>query len=184
MAAIPELLGKILPDEVTARDAIHFAVIPVKAGCRLTPGQNVGKLADGRFGPAAPNNIGIVDPFIQGRVSEDENFYLFLYPNTITALAHHWEHPAFPSVAATPVAAPPDAVSSEQWLRDWCRNGSGEYFSYDELIESVNRWRGDDYLTIYGSDASGNIPAEIWPHLEAVTGRQFPRPPTYFSCSC
>lgn len=182
MAAIPELLGKILPDEVTARDAIHFAVIPVKAGCRLTPGQNVGKLSDGRFGPAAPNNIGIVDPFIQGRVSEDENFYLFLYPNTITALAHHWEHPAFPSVGPTPVAAPPDAGYSEQWLRAWC-GGRGEC-SYEQLLESLDNWSGEDWLTIYGSDVGGNIDPAIWPHVEAVTGRQFPRPPAYFSCSC
>lgn len=182
MAAIPELLGKVLPDEVTARDAIHFAVIPVKAGCRLSPGQNVGKLSDGRFGPAAPNNIGIVDPFIQGRISEDENFYLFLYPNTITALAHHWEHPAFPSVVAPASAVALDRTTAEEWLRNWCRT-RGEC-TYAELMDALDHWIGDDYLTIYGSDAHGSIPAEVWPYIEVVTGRQFPRPPTYFSCSC
>lgn len=183
MADIPEFLGKLVPDSITERDAIHFAVIPVQAGCRLSPGQNIGKLADGRFGPNAPNNIGIVDPFFQGRISEDERFYLFLYPNTITGLRHVWSHPAFPAELATPtVAEVTSHEASEAWLRGYC-DSRGD-FSYETLLYSVDDWGGDDYLVIRGSDASGDIPPEVFKHLEVVLGRQFSRPPTYYSCSC
>lgn len=183
MADIPEFLGKLVPESVTERDAIHFAVIPVQAACRLSPGQNIGKLADGRFGPNAPNNIGIVDPFLQGRVSEDERFYLFLYPNTITGLRHVWTHPAFPAESFSPKAAETCSREvSEAWLRTYCE--TNREFSYETLLYSANQWRGDEYLTIHGSDASGEIPPQVFKHLEVVLGRQFPHPPAYYSCSC
>jgi hypothetical protein len=37
-----------------------------------------------------------------------------------------------------------------------------------------------------GIDAHGEIPPEVWPHVEAVIGRRIPEQdrPEYFSCGC
>lgn len=88
-------LGKIITTE-QHRDAIHVAVAPVIANRTLFPGQHIGFTAPGaetvdENGP----NIGIVDPFIVGRVQKGERFWMYLYPGSITSLRHDWTHPAF-----------------------------------------------------------------------------------------
>ena len=93
MASEAPMVGK-LADGNAKRDAIHIAIAPVVAAEELTPGQDIGPLADGRFGPC-DKPIGIVDPFLRESVGEGERCFLFLYPNTITSLRHVWTHPAF-----------------------------------------------------------------------------------------
>jgi hypothetical protein len=39
--------------------------------------------------------IGIVDPFLDQPVRPGEEFWVFVYPNTITGMRHYWQHPAF-----------------------------------------------------------------------------------------
>ena len=91
-------IGKIITDGHRRRDAIHVAVAPVTASCRLHPGEHVGLLGeDDVVGPCGEDNIGIVDPFLRKPVERNERFWLFLYPGTITGLRHVWKHPAFNS---------------------------------------------------------------------------------------
>ena len=89
------VLGKIIEGEAF-RDAVHIAVAPVVAGEPLIPGEHVGQLPDGTFGTKAEKKIGIVDPFLmEDVVNKGQQFYLCLYPQTITSLRHVWTHPAF-----------------------------------------------------------------------------------------
>lgn len=92
------------------RDAIHVAVAPVGAGENtLHPGQRIGVTPEDEYEMsyiAAPDSpcVGIVDPFLTQPVKPYETFWLFLLPNTITALSHNWSHPAFASLTAVPTA--------------------------------------------------------------------------------
>ena len=97
-------LGHLITNDMARRDAIHVAVAPVTAGQRLQPGQHVGLDADRRATSGYPR-IGIVDPFLIDDVEEGQEFWLCLYPNTITGLRHVWTHPAF--AARTPVQETP-----------------------------------------------------------------------------
>ena len=83
------------PAEDARRDAIHVAVAPVEADMLLLPGQRVGVHANGKFGTAAAEKIGIVDPFRAEPVRPGERFWLCLFPGTITGLRHVWSHRAF-----------------------------------------------------------------------------------------
>lgn len=83
------------PTDDARRDAIHVAVAPVEADMLLLPGQRVGMHANGKFGTAATEKIGIVDPFRGELVCPGERFWLLLFPGTITGLRHAWQHPAF-----------------------------------------------------------------------------------------
>lgn len=92
-------IGQIITTPQT-RDAIHFAVAPVKAGETLRPGQDVGLRGEPNDKKAfAKQNdvilIGIVDPFLKRPVMHGQTFWLFLYPETITSLRHDWTHHAF-----------------------------------------------------------------------------------------
>lgn len=88
-------IGKIITTPQT-RDAIHVAVVPVFAAEKLFPGNHVGisgpLMHAGRaFG--AP--VGIVDPYLTLPVEQGQEFWLFLYPGSVTSLRHVWTHPAF-----------------------------------------------------------------------------------------
>jgi hypothetical protein len=88
-------VGKLIDGEAH-RDAIHVAVFPAFCDCDLQPGDHVG-LVPGtrdRVSPSA-RPIGIVDPFLTQTVRTGEQFYVFLYPGTVTGLRHVWTHPAF-----------------------------------------------------------------------------------------
>ena len=76
------------------RDAIHIAVTPVVAAYELAPGARVGLIEGGLAGNSW-DPIGIVDPFLKEPVKKGENFWMFLFPNSVTNLRHTWQHPAF-----------------------------------------------------------------------------------------
>ena len=94
-------LGQLCTSDAR-RDAIHVAIAPVQAAEELYPGEDVGFTVDRRVGRCNHVHtdeeftlIGIVDPFLMENVHENEWFYLWLYPNTVTSLRHAWTHPAF-----------------------------------------------------------------------------------------
>ena len=82
-------VGRIIKGEAH-RDAIHIAVAPAIATCKLFPGQHVDA-----NGATAGKKVGIVDPYLHLPVMPGEQFYIFLYPGSITTLRHHWDHPEF-----------------------------------------------------------------------------------------
>lgn len=92
------------PDTVYLRDAVHVAVIVVKAGTVLQPGQRVSVTAALEAWPAMTTYHGIVDPFLNGLVDTDELFYLCMVPGSTSLPRHHWEHPTIPSPANPTVA--------------------------------------------------------------------------------
>lgn len=99
-------VGQLIKDDNQRRDAIHVAVAPIIAAQRLPPGSHVRLTDDGRaeadhlyFGKS-PNTIGIVDPFLETPVERGQQFWLFMYPQTITSLRHVWTHPVFTKLAA------------------------------------------------------------------------------------
>jgi hypothetical protein len=178
-----ETLGTIIDDRAK-RDAIHLAVIPAIAGMTgLQPGNPV-KLVDGVALWALDDGIGIVDPFLTEGVKKGERFWLVIYPRTINSLRHVWTHPALPDEPELGRAPENSRAESEQWLRNYCDDGGNP--PYDYLLRAVKDEHsyGHDYLTIDGRDASGEIPDELWNHLEVVLGKKLHNRPKYFSCSC
>ena len=186
-----ETLGTII-DEKAGRDAIHLAVEPAIAAQKLYPGQDVG-FVEGGVGPCA-NPLGIVDPFLKAPVQQGERFWLVVYPRQITSLRHVWEHPAFPLASAQIEVEDLRKKNSEAWLRSFCHSGDAP--SYEELIalacgpmdgDSDYGWSHQgEYLLARGHDAHGDIPPELWDHVENVIGKKIPseKRATHFSCSC
>jgi len=85
-------LGQLIKEQ-TNRDAIHIAVAPVIANEQLHPGQEIGFI--GEFVGKCDKPLGIVDPFLKQTVNSGEQFWMFLFPNTITSLRHDWTHTTF-----------------------------------------------------------------------------------------
>lgn len=178
-------LGKIIEGEAH-RDAIHVAVAPVEAAHRLNPGERVGLLEDGRAGWMV-KSIGVVDPFLSTAVPAGERFWLFLYPNTVTGMRHHWQHPAFKGDAAGTTTEAWDVRRSEEWLRAYAARMSpylAPETAYRRLVEGL---RGGE-LFAEGSDLHSlselDDADELRRHAERVLGIEIDWGRFTFSCSC
>ena len=185
-----DTLGSIIgPEE--KRDAIHLAVFPVEAGELLQPGQHVSVFyedGEGLAYRALPGKgVGIVDPFLRQPVQADQRFWLVVYPREIASLRHVWEHPNFPPSGEAPelLVDPRNRGTSLLWLEAFSRERDIELGA---LLTAARERRGinDEYLTIYGDDANGDIPDEFWHHIEILDDVRIPEPERakYFSCSC
>lgn len=173
-------LGCLIEGE-QQRDAIHVAVAPVVAGIALAPGDHVGFIDDERsaVGFDADELIGVVDPFLKGRVLKGEKFWLFIYPKAVTGMRHEWQHPAFSSVVKQD-----DKSASEAWLRAAAvRLGC----SYDELMHEHSALVTGDYINNgeHIRDVWYDLRDEFWKHYEVVTGKKLEDiNEGGFTCSC
>ena len=178
-------MGAVLPADAGGRDAVHVAVFSATSPNDLSPGEDVVILAHGEIDAVVTSGkkgaVGMVDPFIREGVKAGQRFWVYLYPRTITALSHRWSHPAF-EAAESSYVPPSQKLVSEKWLRDYCLHS--DIPSYKVFMRAVADCDSKEYLHISGQDASGDIPVEVWEHVEAVLGRKITARPKYFSCSC
>lgn len=180
-------IGALIEGDAT-RDAIHIAVAPVIASMRLSPGQSVALNEEGHAAAnLAKNDIGIVDPFLDGTVSKGDKFWLFLFPRTITSLHHVWEHPAFPLPKATPTPIATSEQESEAWLRAYAKRVNtydNDEEAYRNLIEGARRHE----IYYHGTDLqnAGDLeePEELFKHLSVILGRPVGIADFEYSCSC
>ena len=182
-----ETLGMIHTRE-EKRDAIHLAVIPATAGCRLEAGAHIG-LQDGKAFHSSVCDValGIVDPFLPRAVQAGERFWLVIYPRVITSLRHVWTHPELDDEVAKPLVSPQTIedlrqLESRQWLE---RRADSLGISYEEILAAGT---DRDYPGCFGNDIDGEreIEPEFWEHIQRVTGDVAPANirPGYFRCAC
>lgn len=168
-------LGQLITTD-QSRDATHIAVAPVIGGENLTPGTHIGFLSDGKVGKAG-QHIGIVDPFLKVNVKKGDKFWLYLYPGSITSLAHHWTHPAFEQKVAENIKA---IHPSQEWIQEYADETGVDY---EELMSAAENYlRFDNYWCEGGRFESEWVPDEFWTHYKNLTGKEGSG--SFFSCSC
>lgn len=193
MSDVP--LGKII-DAAAQRDAIHIAIAPVVAIERMYPGDAIGLVVGSseKVGRAF-KPIGIVDPFLPKYVDPGERFFMFLYPQTVTGMRHHWQHPAF---ADAPTPAPsrsmpdiPPVHEAKSASTAWLENLADSIgLTYQGLMEAAERYNAGGQCTTQMGDMTWQDglygkEEEFWRHYEVVTGEKAQDPTAqFFSCSC
>ena len=176
------------PPAGAGRDAVHVAVCPAVAGGRLQAGDHVGRLPDGRYGALGRPYLGVVDPFFRDWVEVDQQFWLCLFPGTVTSLRHHWTHPSFEDVLrGEPGPADADRAYSERWLREYAAKMShydDPETAYREMLDGLRNGE----LFYNGSDlhdfSEVEQPDELQHHAGIVLGRPVNIRGMSFSCSC
>lgn len=81
-------LGQHITDNAE-RDAVHVAIAPMIAGVRLSPGEQVTVVGGKAYSTYTP--VGVVDPFLQTKVSPGQKFWLFMLPGKTSAPRHDWK---------------------------------------------------------------------------------------------
>jgi hypothetical protein len=180
------------PEPSAKRDAIHFAVAPVKSADRFLPGEHVG-LNDKGEAAQVDNPIGIIDPFLKKAVEPGEFVWIMLYPKTVTNLRHDWSHPAFEQCEAH--LAQKEKEASIEWLKIYARDNcpydveSSETtadpdYPYKQFMANIN----SGSIFYNGSDLHGakelDRPDELFHHLSIVLGRTVTADGFVYNCSC
>lgn len=180
------MLGKL--PESDDRDCVHVAMTSTET---VYPGQHV----DATGEPVSVVNgaaVGIADPFLRLTVPPGTRFYCVLYPETITNMRHHWEHPEFDSAADVlsddvPVTVPLIEANARQWLEEFANNMG---ISYEELVAASKQYSESGEFTMMNSeeykDQFGEF-AKCWDYLKIVEGidnadDDYSECP--FTCSC
>lgn len=173
-------LGRILTGE-NHRDAVHIAVAPAVAETDLSPGTDVGFMGKGpKVVGYSRTPIGIVDPFLKESVKAGEQFYVFLYPQTITSLRHEWTHPAFddPTPTGDPVA------DSKKWIEDFAARIEQ---TYNSLMRDAARYLEYGEYTRDDSESYKDFWEdfeEFWEHYQVVTGKKVEDKGSFYTCGC
>lgn len=187
-------LGTILTQE-EQRDAIHIAIAPVVAAQNLLPGQHIGLLESGSASSVVSQLLGIVDPFLKSMVKPGERFWMFLYPNTIRGLRHHWTHPAFDGQAekedgitqkAGTISKPDHVAYSKEWIKEHAEDLG---LSYDAIIRDADDWLVNREYHVQRDRTQWRDlfnATEFWHHYEVVTGKvvSAAAKENMYCCSC
>lgn len=182
MSIAQQTAGRTPPPEAR-RDAIHIAVIPLVAHGHVWPRSRIwinerGQAVSRSYNGTPP--VGIVDPFREEMIPHGERFWLYLYPNTITDLRHHWTHPAF--------AANDEAIAVQADAENWMRRfAEAHEVSYEELMEMIGNYVMTGTRGHFGVDIDYDSIQSMWTHYHTLTGINVDTARTQgapFSCSC
>lgn len=174
-------LGQLISGPAV-RDAVHIAIAPVIAGQDLKPGEHVQLIIKGEnIVIKGDSPIGIVDPLLKKKVKVGQEFYLWMYPNTITSLRHDWTHPDF--LPKTPKEDSEIAVA-KAWIESFAIDNDSYY---DEIMEAAENYlRYNDYLSDGGRFEGCRVTDEFWDHYSIIVGYKVDENNrgSFFSCSC
>lgn len=175
-------LGNLVKGE-QGRDAVHVAIVPMKAAEMLRPGQRVGLIGESEAGPSE-SCIGIVDPYLTDVVPKGERFWLCLLPETVTGMRHHWEHPAFSDSEAG------QSNELRQYAESWLRDQCGELgCTFEELTDTTGDLLSGEYVRTSMNESARDhwyeIQDEFWKQIETYLGKQIEESNRGgFTCSC
>lgn len=182
----PPKLGELIT-EPQNRDAVHIAVAPVIAGHELRPGQRVGFIGNAfTVGSEAPVIIGVVDPYLLLPIKRGEQFYMFLFPSTITSLRHEWTHPEFEKEAELAKLEPTflklKKGPEEKWIKEYAESIG---CTFEELMDAADNFINHGEYFVKGGDFEGmSTSKEFWEKYEIFTNQKVPQYSNFFSCSC
>lgn len=93
------VLGK-KPETLGVKDAIHVAIVSVRAAELLQPGQRC-TMNEHNEAVASPKGEGVVDPFLKHPVYRGQPFQLLLDQTEVPNVRHEWDHPIVSFAAPT-----------------------------------------------------------------------------------
>ena len=122
------LLGK-RPDELGTKDAIHTAIVAVRAGEAIEPGQ---RCSLNKFNEAIHDNhrsVGVADPFLKSTILRGQSFWLLLCQDEVPNVRHVWEHP-------TVDFSPPTREATKNGIIDDVAKALG--VTYEQIMEAAD----------------------------------------------
>lgn len=119
------VLGKH-PFDLGVKDAIHTAIVSVRAGAAVRPGQRCGL---NEFNEAVPkaDGPGVADPFLNSGISCGQFFWMLLEQDAVPNVRHEWEHPT------VNFAPPTREAQQNKWI---ARSAAELGVTYQQLMDA------------------------------------------------
>jgi hypothetical protein len=163
------LLGKE-PAELGAKDAIHTAIVAVRAGSPIKPGQRCGPNEHREFVPNE-KGPGVADPFRTGHIARGASFWLILSQDEVPNVRHVWEHP-------TVDFSPPDHEAKKNTTLQKYADSLG--VTYEQLMDAAASVVASDRPAVYpGTKSSVEVESaqgrrgEVWSEWAEETMHEF-----------
>lgn len=132
------VLGKA-PFDLGDKDAVHVAIVAVRAGKVIRPGQRCG-LNERKEAVPDSKGCGVADPFLNRKLMVGEKFWLLLNQAEVPNVQHVWEHPELD------FAPPTEPPQENRYLKRWADELG---VTYEQLIDACNKavdtWEGVPY---------------------------------------
>lgn len=181
-----EIILGTRPESNGIRDAVHVPVISVIAHANLRRSEYIGIVEkDGQIVSSFDNTpIGIVDPFSPTVIiNKDDDFWLCLYPNTITSLRHVWEHPVLSSLSISEKSLDfiDRVVESKKWISNFAAKMD---MDYDELIFAAKSYIRGSYVYDNSEKYKDFDFTDFWNHYHVIFGGTAENLGAPFTCSC
>ncbi len=119
------LLGKT-PQELGDKDAIHVAIVSVRAARLITPGQRCG-LNEHREAIPDAKGVGVADPFLKSNITTGQTFWLLLNQDAVPNVQHVWDHPK------VDFAPPTREAERNKWFQ---QHADQLGVTYDQLLDA------------------------------------------------
>lgn len=172
------------PEDNGIRDAVHVPVISAIAHTSLARGIYIGIIEkEGKIISDFENPIGIVDPFYPTPiVTIYDEFWICLYPQTITSLRHVWEHPVLKTITTCNTIDGDTIDKSKLWITNFA---SLMNKSYDDLVSAAEMYLNGNYVYDNTERYKDFNFKDFWRHYKVIYGGDVPdyyEAP--FTCSC
>jgi hypothetical protein len=119
------VLGKE-PDDIGVKDAIHTAIVSVRAGCPIQPGARC-KLNENREAVPDDKGIGVADPFRKDVILRGAAFWLLMGQTEVPNVQHVWDN-------GIDFTAPTVEVKRDRYLVE-CAEKFG--VTYEQVMEAA-----------------------------------------------
>lgn len=140
-----KLLGKE-PELIGDKDAVHVAIISVRAGSSIESGEWC-KLNE--FNEAVPCNresaVGVADPWRKGVINTGSLLWLLPNPDSIANVAHTWDHPDFANVEPT------REIQRNKYLEEYATTLG---LTYNQLIKHCSNYVQNKTPILYDGSLS------------------------------
>lgn len=146
------------PTELGMKDAIHVAIVSVRAGESMAPGQHF-TMQDGEAVPANPkDSVGVVSPFLRSNVMRGDAFWGLLKMDEIESVKHVWDHPQFS------FEVPKTEPSRNKYIESY----SEEFgVTYEELMEACSKYVNEDTQSEYTGTLSEEAFDKVVDYLDS-----------------
>jgi hypothetical protein len=157
------------PDDIAIKDAIHVAIVSVRAAQLIEPGQRCGL---NQYNEAVPDSKGpgVANPFAKQRYVRGEVLWLLMDQKEIPNVQHMWAHPTIA------FDAPTRLVKGNSTIEHYANAFGVTYEQLMEACENVVEGKSTVYRGTKTEDEVEEVQGDcydLWSEWSSETGHEF-----------